>query len=143
MHVQVNSNQIEGNARLQEWVGSAVMARLERFEELLTRVEVHISDENAQKSGPDDKRCQIEARPKGHQPLSVSHKAADLDLAVEGAAEKMRHALEHLMGRLDAKVVSTGRLEPVDAAVDESADALLEEEFLEKLDALDDNVQNS
>ena len=136
MQIQVNSNHIEGSARLQEWVSAAVMGRLERFEEQLTRVEIHLSDENAQKSGPDDKRCQIEARPKGHQSISVTHKAADLDLAVEGAAEKMLHALEHLMGKLDAKVVSTGRLE-AELPNTEAADALLEEEFLEKQEALD------
>jgi ribosome-associated translation inhibitor RaiA len=133
MQVQVHTNQIEGSARLQEWVGSAVMDKLEYFEELLTRVVVHISDENAQKSGPDDKRCQIEARPKGHQSISVTHKAADLGIAVDGAAEKMRHALEHLMGRLEAKVVSTGRMQE---ASEEPADALLQEEFLENQQAL-------
>lgn len=133
MQVQVHTNQIEGSARLQEWVGSAVMDKLEYFEELLTRVVVHITDENAQKSGPDDKRCQIEARPKGHQSISVTHKAADLGVAVDGAAEKMRHALEHLMGKLDAKVVSTGRLQEPS---EEPTDALLQEDFLENQQAL-------
>jgi ribosomal subunit interface protein len=134
MQVQVRTNQIEGSARLQEWVSAEVMDRLEHFDELLTRVVVHISDENAHKSGDDDKRCQIEARPKGHQPISVTHKAEAMGLAIDGAAEKMRHALEHLTGRLEGKTLSTGRF--VEAGDVLLTDALLEEEFLAKQDDL-------
>lgn len=137
MQVQVNSNHIEGSARLQEWVGASVTDRLERYEEFLSRVEVHISDENGSKSGADDKRCQIEARPKGHQPLSVTHKAESLEQAVEGAAEKMRHALEHLAGKLESKAVGTGYLEQkLDTSEPENSDALLQEEFLDRQEAL-------
>src|SRR5690606_11457954 len=128
---------IEGSAELQEWVGSAVVERLERFEDFLARVEIHVSDENAQKAGADDKRCQIEVSPKGHQALSVTHKAESLQLAVDGAAEKMRHAIEHLMGRLDARVLSTGELN--DPLLDEQPqavkDAMLEEDFLQNQEA--------
>ncbi|MHA6492132.1 HPF/RaiA family ribosome-associated protein [Pseudomonas borbori] len=137
MQVQVNSNHIEGSARLQEWVSAEVTERLDRFEDYLTRVEVHLSDENGDKSGADDKRCQIEAKPKGHQSLSVTHKASSLDLAVEGATEKMRHALDHLIGKLDSKaVISTGHLND-SLQDDEPVDALLQEEFLAKQEALD------
>ena len=139
MHVQVNSNHIPGSVELHECVGTTVEDRLERFDDFLTRIEVHISDENAQKAGADDKRCQIEARPKGHQAVSVTHKAESMQLAVDGAAEKMHHALEHLMGKLDSRVLSGGELN--DPLRDESPqavkDAMLEEEFLEKQDELD------
>ena len=138
MQVHVNSNHIEGSARLQEWVGASVADRLDRYEEFLSRVEVHISDENGGKSGADDKRCQIEARPKGHQPLSVTHKAESLEQAIEGAAEKMRHALEHLVGKLESKTVGTGHLEQsLRDEESENPDALLQEEFLERQEALE------
>ncbi|WPC05450.1 HPF/RaiA family ribosome-associated protein [Pseudomonas benzenivorans] len=134
MHVQVNIHQIEGNARLQNWVSATLTERLQRYADLLTRIEVHISDENAHKSGPDDKRCQIEARPKGQQAISVTHKAQDLELAVDGATEKMRHALEHLMGKLEAKATANGRLQ---SPRETSSDALLQEEFLAKQEELE------
>lgn len=137
MQVQVRSNHIEGSVELHEWVGAAVQERLERFEDFLMRVEVHVGDENAQKAGADDKRCQIEARPKGHQSLSVTHKAESLQLAVDGAAEKMRNALEHLMGKLDAKVLSSSELnDPLqDEPPQAVKDAMLEEDFLQKQEA--------
>nr|NKW58031.1 ribosomal subunit interface protein [Prescottella equi] len=103
MQIQVNSsNHIDGNARLDEWVRNTVQDTLERYEEDLTRIEVHLRDENGGKPGPQDKRCQMEARPKGHQPISVTHTANSLDQAVEGAATKLTHALEHLYGKCAA-----------------------------------------
>jgi ribosome-associated translation inhibitor RaiA len=137
MQIQVNSdNHIENSVRLEEWVRTTVESTLERYEEDLTRVEVHISDENGDKPGPHDIRCQMEARPKGHQPISVTHKADSLDQAVDGAAVKLDHALEHLFGKPRNK---RGAAPVIESDLDDepvSADALLEEEFLEKDEAL-------
>lgn len=126
MQIQVNSdNHIQSSQRLEEWVRTTIESTLERYEEDLTRVEVHLADENGDKPGPHDLRCQLEARPKGHQPISVTHKADSLEQAIDGAAEKLEHALEHLFGKLRGK--------PRAAVVPSSKanDALLEEEFLE------------
>nr|WP_314876661.1 HPF/RaiA family ribosome-associated protein [uncultured Pseudomonas sp.] len=106
MQIQVNSsNQIDGSIRLEEWVRSTLESSLERYEDDLTRIEVHLRDDNGAKPGPHDKRCQMEARPKGHQPISVSHTAASLEQAVEGATTKLDHALDHLFGKLRSKRV--------------------------------------
>ncbi|MBC3779363.1 HPF/RaiA family ribosome-associated protein [Pseudomonas sp. SWRI99] len=104
MQIQVNSdNHIQGSKRLEEWVRTTIESTLERYEEDLTRVEVHLSDENGEKPGPHDLRCQLEARPKGHQPISVTHKADSLEQAIDGAAEKLEHALEHHFGKKRGK----------------------------------------
>lgn len=138
MQIQVRSNHIEGSAGLQEWVSATVQDRLERFDDFLMRVEVHVGDENAQKAGAADKRCQIEARPKGQQPLSVTHKAESLQLAVDGAAEKMRNALDHLTGKLDVKAVSSAQLDNpmLEERPQAAVDALLQEEFLARQEEL-------
>ena len=139
MLVQVDSNHIGGGADLQEWVGSTVVDELERYTSLLTRVEVHVGDVNAQKAGPRDKRCQIEVRPKGHSALSATHQAESLELAVTGAARKIHSALEHLTGRLSPKVESTGHLmaPAVQEASPAQIDALLEDDFLARQVDLD------
>ncbi|WP_435034906.1 HPF/RaiA family ribosome-associated protein [Pseudomonas neuropathica] len=104
MQIQVNSdNHIQSSQRLEEWVRTTIESTLERYEEDLTRVEVHLADENGDKPGPHDMRCQLEARPKGHQPISVTHKADSLDQAIDGAAEKLEHKLDHLFGKLRGK----------------------------------------
>ena len=132
MQIQVNSdNHIESSIRLEEWVRTTVESTLEHYDENLTRVEVHIRDENGDKPGPHDIKCQMEARPKGHQPISVSHKADTVDQAVDGAAVKLDHALEHLFGKLrDKRGAAPTIVEQDEDPV--SPDALLEEEFLEK-----------
>jgi hypothetical protein len=127
MQIQVNSdNHIQGNIRLEQWVRSTVESTLDRFDDGVTRVEVHLRDENGDKPGPHDKRCQMEARPKGHHPISVTHKAATLEQAVEGAALKLNNALEHFYGKLRSKRAVTQQ--EISAN-----DALLQEEFLERL----------
>jgi len=104
MQIQVNSdNHIQSSKRLEEWVRTTIESTLDRYEEDLTRVEVHLSDENGEKPGPHDLRCQLEARPKGHQPISVTHKADSLEQAIDGAAEKLEHKLDHLFGKLRGK----------------------------------------
>lgn len=138
MQIQVNSdNHIDSTSRLEEWVRTTVESTLERYEENLTRVEVHLRDENGDKPGPHDMRCQMEARPKGHQPISVTHKANSLDQAVDGAAVKLNHALEHLFGKLRDKRAGAALLAASNQDL-ENPDALLQEEFLEK-----DQVLNS
>ncbi|OOV98291.1 HPF/RaiA family ribosome-associated protein [Pseudomonas sp. MF4836] len=127
MQIQVHSdNHIQSSIRLEEWVKNTVESTLERYEEDLTRVVVHLRDENGDKPGPHDLRCQLEARPKGHQPISVTHKADTLEQAIDGAAIKLESALEHMFGKLRSK-----RAAAAPTADSGEADALLEEEFLE------------
>ena len=129
---------IDSDKRTQDWVTATVEVTLERHLEDLTRVEVHLSDENGGKSGPKDKRCKMEARPKGHQPILVSHDADSLTQAVEGAAQKLEHALEHLFGKLRGKHTPKLAVEGFEEKEPkQTADDLLEEEFLEKEKELD------
>ena len=66
----------------------------------ISRIEVHISDENGDKGGEHDKRCMMEARLDGHPPFAVTQEAQTFDLAIEGAAEKLKDSLDHILGRL-------------------------------------------
>ena len=101
MNVQVNtSHNVAGSEQLDEYVRSTVEAVLGRFGEQITRVEVHLSDDNADKSNGDDKRCLIEARPAGMQPVVVTHVAATLDDAVDGAVERLERLLDGTFSKL-------------------------------------------
>jgi len=102
MKIQINTdNHIDGKEALATHAESAVENALRHFKDRVTRVEVHLSDENAGKSGTDDKRCMMEARPKSHQPVSVSHHAGSIHQAIDGAASKLKALLETVLGRLD------------------------------------------
>jgi ribosome-associated translation inhibitor RaiA len=65
-------------------------------------VEVHLADENSRaKGGQDDKRCTMEARMAGLQPVAVTEQAPNLMQAVSGAAEKLEKTLDRTLERLD------------------------------------------
>lgn len=101
MQIRVNTDSsIEGSQQLAARVESTVAGALDRFSAQITRVIAHLSDENNRKGGSDDKRCALEARLGGLQPIAVTHQAATIDQAVTGAAEKLRKAIENAIGRL-------------------------------------------
>jgi len=101
MQIQISTDHnIQGTEKLAAHVKGVVEDAVGRFKDRITRVEVHLSDQNGEKSGQDDKRCMMEARLEGRQPTAVTHQAAILDQAVEGAAEKLKRSLEHALGRL-------------------------------------------
>lgn len=101
MQIQINTdNNIEGREEFATHVKGVVESALSRFSDRLTWIEVHLSDENSDKSGQDDKRCTMEARLEGRQPTAVTHAAATLDQAVDGAADKLGRLLESALGRL-------------------------------------------
>lgn len=73
---------------------------LSRFEDHISRLEVHLSDENSAKTGPDDKRCLIEARMEGRQPIAVTANADSYIEAVASASDKLNTALDSMMGKM-------------------------------------------
>ena len=103
MKIQINTDDnIEGGNEFFRNVTALVESVLGHLAEHLTRVEVHLSDENSEKGGSRDKRCMMEARPEGHQPIAVTHAAETIDLAIDGAALKLKKNLDHAFGRLVA-----------------------------------------
>lgn len=101
MQIQVNTgHNIEGHEALAAHVSGVVESDLSRFSDHITRVEVHLSDENSDKKvGHDAMRCMMEARLEGYQPIAVTHHAATLDEAVASAAEKLTGMIESTLGR--------------------------------------------
>jgi hypothetical protein len=81
-------------------VSATVKQALTRFSAHITRVEVHLSDENGAKSGQKDHRCMLEARLEGRQPMAVTDHAATVEQAVLGASQKLAHMLDSAFGKL-------------------------------------------
>lgn len=102
MQVEVTTDRaVEGSDELIREVEAEVGAALARFSERLTRVEVHLGDENAGKHGADDKRCTVEARPAGQPPVAVTHHAATSVEARRGALKKLQNLFDSKFGRMD------------------------------------------
>lgn len=104
MHIEVTTDKnVDGSEELIDRIVADVDAALARFREQLTRVEVHIADENAGKGGRTDKRCTLEARPAGQQPVAVTDRGATVDEACRGALRKLGNVLDRRSGRSDRR----------------------------------------
>jgi ribosome-associated translation inhibitor RaiA len=88
----------EGGEALAMRVQRDVEVALERYSDRISRVEVHVSDENGAKRGEEDKRCMMEARLEGRSPMAVTSHGASVDVAVHSAAAKLSRLIEHTLG---------------------------------------------
>lgn len=112
MQININTDKtIERHQGLDDHVQSVVGAAVQRFREHITRVEVHLSDENSQKSADGGNRCLLEARVTGYQPIAVSDHNVSLHQAISGASDKLKRAIDSALGRLhDKKLHATPTL---------------------------------
>ncbi len=102
MQFQFNTDSsVMGTQDVATRIEAQVRQRIERFEDKLTRLEVHVRDENGRKGGGDDKACTIEARISGGAPVTVTANAGEVDAAARSAATKLAKLLERHFGKAD------------------------------------------
>jgi ribosome-associated translation inhibitor RaiA len=75
--------------------------KLERFNKDISRLEVHLSDENGNKAGVKDKRCLLEAHIAGMPHVVVTDHGDSYEQAVDGAVGKLIGSLHSIHGRLE------------------------------------------
>lgn len=86
---------------LTPYVEAAVSTAVDRFADYVTHVEAHVSDNNSrEKSGDNDIRCLLEARLAGVKSVAVTHDAASIDMAIDGAADRLQRALQSSLQKL-------------------------------------------
>ena len=101
MLVQFNTDHnIHGNENFRDTFISLITDELSRYSSQITRVEAHLTDEDGNKDGQNDKRCVLEARLEGMHPIAVTSHANTHYQAVEGAIDKLKHSLEAKLGKL-------------------------------------------
>lgn len=101
MKIQLNTDRnIKGNLKLEAYVTEVLEHKLKRFSDKITRIEVHLSDQNGDKPGKDDNQCRIEARLRGMKPLMVLERAEHMESAITGAANKIKSVLDTHLEKL-------------------------------------------
>ncbi|MEL6255981.1 MAG: HPF/RaiA family ribosome-associated protein [Bacteroidota bacterium] len=104
MKIQLNTDKnIKGTENLEAFVSEKLRSSLKRFVDKITRVEVHLSDQNADKGGADDIQCKMEARLEGIQPVLVTSKNATKEKALSDAIDKMKASLDTRIGKMKNK----------------------------------------
>jgi ribosome-associated translation inhibitor RaiA len=100
MKIQINTDKtISGDEMLQATIESQINDEFSRYQSDISRIEVHLSDENGKKEGINDRRCLLEARIEGKQPVAVSCQAATTSQALTGAIGKLKASLDTIIGR--------------------------------------------
>ena len=83
-------------------IDNLLLEKLKRFSKHISRLEVHFSDENASKQGVSDKRCMLEARIEGKEPIAVTNEGETYEHALHGAIEKLKASLNTIIGKMEA-----------------------------------------
>jgi ribosome-associated translation inhibitor RaiA len=104
MKIQFNTDKnIEGTEMIETFVSEKISSALKYFVDKITRIEVHLSDQNADKGGTDDIQCKIEARIEGIQPVIVVSKGGSKEKVLDDAVDKMKAALGSIIGKMKNK----------------------------------------
>lgn len=106
VHV-ITDNHIRGGDELVAEIEATLEDALGRFDPQITRVEVHLADLNSHKKGDNDKRCALEARLAGLQPVAAVATGGDIKQAVAAAIDKLISQLDHKLGRLNDRKTRT------------------------------------
>ena len=102
MQIQMNANGFTLTEAIESRVRTQLSGALGHRAERLTRVEVHLGDHNGAKQGGLDKRCMLEARPVGLDPVAVTSEGDDLYATIDDAASKLKRALDTRFGKLSS-----------------------------------------
>ena len=101
MTIQINSDKnLNVHEAFEAKLDGLLTEELSRYSEHITRLEVHLSDENGGKKELNDKRCMIEARIEGRQPIAVTAHGDTYEESVAAAIHKLKHSLNTILGRL-------------------------------------------
>lgn len=104
MQIQVQTDRnVDVSDGMVQRIEGDIESALSRFGDQITRVEVHVGSETSGRPSVDDKRCVIEARLAGRQPVAVTHHAASVGEACGGAVDKLASLIGSRYGRSDSR----------------------------------------
>ena len=101
MTIQFNTDKnVKGTEDFTSPLITLIEDELKRFNSQITRIEVHLSDEDGDKDGRKAKRCLLEARLSGMNPIAVSSQSDTEEQAVSESLNKLKSSLKTILGRL-------------------------------------------
>lgn len=104
MIIQFNTDKnVKGSEAKASAFTDQIKKELNRFSAHITRIEVHLSDEDGPADRGETKRCLLEARVEGLAPLAVRSQAASEGQALSQAIDKMKSSLDSAIGKMRAR----------------------------------------
>ena len=102
MQIQINYGDVNNSPAISDHVTKQVNRALKHTAKRITRVEVHLRDDKQKRGGPSDKRCTMEARIAGQQPIATSDSHNDLYQVITQAADKLSRAVQRKLERSES-----------------------------------------
>ncbi len=104
MEIQVHTDRhVSGDEEFISFVASEVVNGLGPCARRVMGVHVHLAADRITRLSAPELRCLIEARPRAHASVVVTHRAATKDAAVRGAVADLRNVLERMFARMDSR----------------------------------------
>ena len=98
MNVQINSLNMQHSSALRDHVVAQLERSLRSVRDRITRIVVRFHDDNGPRGGT-DKRCTVEVRLAGVEPLLAEQRHADVFRAAAGAVTRVRRAVRRRIER--------------------------------------------
>ena len=103
MIFQFNTDRtIHGDQQQQEYFEALITHEINRYSSHISRIDVHLSDENGNKKGETKVRCLLEAQILHNPPIVVIEQSDTVELAVAGALRKLKTSLERIHERISS-----------------------------------------
>ena len=105
MQIQVHFSDIQNSWAINNHIHQHLAQAIKTGLDQITRIDVHLHDDSGpNKSGTNDKRCLIEARLAGMQPLMIEQRGNDMYAVINQATRKLQQTLQKAKSRRrDAK----------------------------------------
>ena len=112
MQIRVDvDDHIDGSEELMVRVEGVVEGSLERFQEQVSRVDVHLSQRIPHRPGERDMCCRMEAHADGLKVISVLHEALTLTEAIHAASAKLERAVYLALVKAKEASAAAGEVE--------------------------------
>jgi ribosome-associated translation inhibitor RaiA len=106
MQIRVDvDDHIDGSEELMVRVEGVVEGSLDRYQEQIVRVDVHLSQRIPHKHGERDMCCRMEAHAAALKPIAVLHEAMTLTEAIHAASAKLERAIHQALHESNARQV--------------------------------------
>ena len=104
MIFQFNTDKtIHGDQGQRDHFEALITNEISQYSTHISRIDVHLSDENGKQKGVKDIRCLLEAQIVRSQPIVAIEYSDTVELAVAGAIHKLKASLEKIHERTSAR----------------------------------------
>jgi ribosomal subunit interface protein len=108
MELQIRSEGFRTTAALHAFTRERLDFALGRFQELVAKVRVRLSDDNGPRGGI-DKRCRFEVRLRGAPTVLIEERSDDLYAAIARAAQRLERQVARISSVRRSSVRSSAR----------------------------------